>query len=126
MRSAYSDKSGCSIASGGSSIGASSTATLSGNEFQSLTVSDDFPSDHLHIEFSTNYGKCHLILFIKKRRMPKEIDRIVQSVRVCVTNDKAKNTNICVFYFCFYFLFSFFVLNHVTFVCALFTSIYFF
>lgn len=59
VRSAYSDKSGCSIASGGSSIGASSTATLSGNEFQSLTVSDDFPSDNLHIEFPTTYGKCN-------------------------------------------------------------------
>lgn len=57
-RTAYSDKSGCSIASGGSSIGASSTATLGGNEFHSLTVSDDFPTDNLHIEFSTTYGKC--------------------------------------------------------------------
>lgn len=55
--SAYSDKSGCSIASGSSSIGANSTATLSGNEYHSLTVSDEFPSDNLHIDFATNYGK---------------------------------------------------------------------
>lgn len=51
---AYSDKSACSIASGGSSsIGGNSTATL-GNDYPSLTASDDFPDE---IEFSTNYGK---------------------------------------------------------------------
>lgn len=54
---AYSDKSACSIASGGSSIGANSTATL-GNDYPSLTISDDFPADMLHdIEFSSTYGK---------------------------------------------------------------------
>lgn len=53
---AYSDKSACSI-SGGSSIGGNSTATL-GNDYPSLTISDDFPADILHeIDFSTNYGK---------------------------------------------------------------------
>lgn len=51
---AYSDKSACSIASGGSSsIGGNSTATL-GNDLPSLTASDDFPDD---LEFSANYGK---------------------------------------------------------------------
>lgn len=54
---AYSDKSACSIASGGSSsIGGNSTATL-GNDFPSLSTSDDFPDD---IEFSANYGKAFL------------------------------------------------------------------
>lgn len=57
---AYSDKSACSIASGGSSsIGGNSTATL-GNDFPSLTTSDDFPDE---IEFSTNYGKMSYTLF---------------------------------------------------------------
>lgn len=52
---AYSDKSACSIASGGSgSIGGNSTATL-GNDLPSLTASEDFPEE---IEFSTNYGKA--------------------------------------------------------------------
>lgn len=56
--SAYSDKSGCSIASGSSSIGGNSTTTLSGNEYNSLTISDEISADNLHIDFSTNYGKC--------------------------------------------------------------------
>lgn len=60
---AYSDKSACSIASGGSSsIGGNSTATL-GNDYPSLTTSDDFPDD---IEFSTNYGKKNVhTIFLK-------------------------------------------------------------
>lgn len=54
---AYSDKSACSIASGGSSIGGNSTATL-GNEYPSLTMSDDLPLDSIcDIDFTTNYGK---------------------------------------------------------------------
>lgn len=55
MWTAYSDKSACSIISGGSgSIGGNSTATL-GNDLPSLTPSEDFPEE---IEFSTNYGKA--------------------------------------------------------------------
>ncbi|XP_055299218.1 ral GTPase-activating protein subunit beta isoform X4 [Sitodiplosis mosellana] len=61
LSSAYSDKSACSIASGGSSsIGGNSTATL-GNDYPSLTASDDFPDD---IEFSTNYDNAHA-LFVR-------------------------------------------------------------
>lgn len=55
-RSACSEKSACSIASGGSSIGGNSTATL-GNDYPSLTISDDFPADFLHdLEFTAVYG----------------------------------------------------------------------
>ncbi|XP_031623332.1 ral GTPase-activating protein subunit beta isoform X8 [Contarinia nasturtii] len=61
LSSAYSDKSACSIASGGSSsIGGNSTATL-GNDYPSLSASDDIPDD---IEFFTNYDNAHA-LFVR-------------------------------------------------------------
>lgn len=65
---AYSDKSACSIASGGSgSVGGNSTATL-GNDYPSLSTSDDFPEE---FEFSTNDGKN--AQFIPKIKTNKQL-----------------------------------------------------
>lgn len=62
LGSACSEKSACSIASGGSSIGGNSTATL-GNDYPSL-ASDDFSTELYHdVEFTALDGNVLFFVF---------------------------------------------------------------
>ncbi|XP_055683342.1 ral GTPase-activating protein subunit beta isoform X10 [Lutzomyia longipalpis] len=64
LSSACSEKSACSIASASSSLGGNSTATM-GNEFPSLSISDDFPAEFLQdLEMSSVYDSAHA-LFVR-------------------------------------------------------------
>ncbi|XP_055713070.1 ral GTPase-activating protein subunit beta isoform X5 [Phlebotomus papatasi] len=64
LSSACSEKSACSIASASSSLGGNSTATM-GNEFPSLSISDDFPAEFLQdLEMPSVYDSAHA-LFVR-------------------------------------------------------------
>ncbi|XP_059617508.1 ral GTPase-activating protein subunit beta isoform X3 [Phlebotomus argentipes] len=64
LSSACSEKSACSIASASSSLGGNSTATV-GNEFPSLSISDDFPAEFLQdLEMPSVYDNAHA-LFVR-------------------------------------------------------------